>query len=484
MRKFHRLGTSLALAAMLASCGGGGGSSSGGTVVVPTPTSSTPAPSTTAGCSLRERQDWAAAQLNEWYLFPDTLPSSPNPASYGTVQDYIDYLTSGARAKGYDRYFTYVTSIKEETAYYNSGSNAGYGFRLAVDAAGGRVFIAESFENTPALNAGIDRGTELLAIGTSASNLTPVSSLVSSSSTQGLYDALGPADAGVTRYLQFRNLGGTTKTVAVTKADYALLPVSGRYGAKILDNNGVKTGYINLRTFIETADPALRSAFANFRSQGVTNVVVDLRYNGGGLVKIADLMTNLMGGDRRTSDVLSYTTFRPSKSSENSTEYFAPQPQSITPMKLAFIGTRGTASASELVINALRPYRGANEALVGTNTYGKPVGQIALDKTACDDRLRVIAFKIENANHQGEYFNGLAPVMEVTCKAGDDLTLPLGDPREASIAAALDFLAGRACTPITAGTNGVGVAGMRETPLELPMPNRPSTAQRETPGLI
>src|SRR4029078_4963165 len=107
-------------------------------------------------------------------------------------------------------------------------------------------------------------------------------------------------------------------------------------------------------------------------------------------------------------------------------------------------------SASELVINGMLPFYHANQALVGTNTYGKPVGQIAVDRAACDDRFRIIAFATENGAHQGTYFDGLAPKMDVTCQAGDDIARPMGDPLEGSTRAALDFLAGRSCTAIAA----------------------------------
>ena len=122
-----RFGTMLALAAMLSGCGGSegntnstGGGAGGAIGVTPTPT-----PTATAGCSLRERQDWAAAQLREWYLFPDTLPATLSAAGYTTVDSYIDALTATARAQRKDRFFTYLTSIKEENAYYASGSSAG-----------------------------------------------------------------------------------------------------------------------------------------------------------------------------------------------------------------------------------------------------------------------------------------------------------------------------------------------------------------------
>lgn len=114
MRK--RTGAILAMAAMLSGCGGSDSSniSTGGSTPSPTPTAST-------GCSLRERQDWAASQLREWYLFPDTLPATLSPAAYTTVDDYIDALTATARAQRKDRFFTYLTSIKAEDAYYASG---------------------------------------------------------------------------------------------------------------------------------------------------------------------------------------------------------------------------------------------------------------------------------------------------------------------------------------------------------------------------
>ena len=243
--------------------------------------------------------------------------------------------------------------------------------------------------------------------------------------------------------------GGVEREVSVTKADFAISPVSPRYGAKIIDDDGRRVGYLNLRTFISTADPQLRAAFDNFRSQGVTEVIIDFRYNGGGLVSIADLMGNLMGAGR-TNSVFSFTSFRPEKSNNNSTTFFNPLPQSIAPMKLAFIGTGGTASASELVINSFTPYLRNNNALVGSNTFGKPVGQIALDRSQCDDRLRVVAFKTENADRQGDYYTGLASKVEASCQAADDIFRPLGDPAEASVKGALDFLAGRTCTPIGA----------------------------------
>ncbi len=476
-----RFVTSIGMLALLAGCGGGGSGDSiasggGGT-------SSTPTPTTTAGCSLVERQNWAAAELREWYLFPDTLPATLSPAGYSTVDDYVDALTATARSQRKDRFFTYVTSIAEENAFFNSGSSAGFGFRLSYDTANRRVFVAEAFEGAPALNAGIDRGTEILAIGSSSASLRTVADLYAAGGTSAVLDALGPSTAGTARVLRIADAGGT-REVTVAKADYALTPISSRYGAKTISDGGQQVGYLNLRTFISTADPALRTAFATFRAAGITQIIIDLRYNGGGLVNTAELMGDLLGANRSTGEVFSYTTFRPEKASNNSTRFFSPQPQSIAPTRIAFIGTGGSASASELLINAFIPYLHTNAALIGTNTYGKPVGQIARDKAACDDRLRVIAFATQNAARQGDYYDGLATKVEASCQATDDTAYPLGDAREASTRAALDFLAGRSCSPISSDAGAQSARTTGSGRRELLSPARPSAAQREVPGLF
>jgi carboxyl-terminal processing protease len=469
-------------ALLLSGCGGSGGggssASGGGTGGSPTPT-----PAGNATCTLRARQDWAAAQLREWYLFPDTLPASLDPTPYGSVADYVDALTASARSQGKDRYFTYVTSIAEEDDYYRTGATAGFGIRLKVDEAARRAYVSEAFEGAPGLAAGLDRGTEILAVGTSEGSLRSTSDIIAASGEGGFIDALGPSTPGTSRAMRIRDANGE-RVVTATKADYDLTPVSSRYGARVLDDGGRKVGYINLRTFITSANTALRQAFADFRAQGVTDIIVDLRYNGGGLLSVADTLGNLLGGNRRTNEVFTQISYRPEKSSDNEISYFSPQAESISPRRIAFIGFEGSASASELVINAMVPYLHADVALIGSNTYGKPVGQIALDRSACDDRLRVVAFATRNAAGRGDYYDGLAPAMEKTCAASDDIAYPLGDAREASISVALDYLAGRSCTPIGGATAGIRAQSVAAPAARLLVPDRPTTPEREVPGLF
>lgn len=475
---------SLTLSALvLASCGGGGSSSGGGTVVLPTPT---PTPTPTATCGLAQRQAFALSTLQEWYLFPSELATTANPASFSTVQDYIDALVAPARATSKDRFFTYITSIAEENAFFSSGSSAGFGVRLSYDSAGRRLFVTEAFETAPALAAGIDRGDEITAIGATSGTLQSVTSLFASGGSAAVSDALGPTTAGVARTLTVTGPSGT-RTLTVTKADFNLTPVSSRYGSRIITDGTKQIGYLNLRTFISSADPALRDAFLAFRNAGVTEFIIDFRYNGGGLVSTAELMGDLLGRNRSTSDVWSRTSFRPEKASNNDTHFFSPGTQSVAPTKIAFIGFGGTASASELVINSSIPYLGNNMALVGGNTFGKPVGQIAIDRAACDDRIRVVAFATGNSLGQSDYYNGLASKVPNTCRAADDFAFPLGDAREASVRTAIDFLAGRPCSAISAVAGARTASGDRKLDggeTELLTPRAPTAAQREVPGLF
>lgn len=475
----------LAMSLVLVACGGGGSNNSGGPIGGGTPT---PAP-TTAACSLSARQDFVKAVIDEWYLFPDLVDNSVIKASFNNIDDYIDALVAPARAQSRDRFFSYMTSIKEENAFNQSGSTAGFGIRLGYDTTNNRVFITEAFENGPGFPQGMDRGVEIVAVGPNAASLQTTASLMASGGPNAFITALGPNDAGVQRVFTIRETNGTERQITVTKADFALDPLSDRYGSRILDDGGKKVGYINMRTFIGPAEEDLRAAFLQFQQQGVTELIVDFRYNGGGLVRIAELMGDLMAANR-VGQVFSRTTLRASKSSENDTDLFGSQAQAISATKIAFIGTRGTASASELVANAMIPYLGSNLALVGSNTFGKPVGQYAFDKAECDDRLRIVTFRTENASGQGDYYTGLASVFPNTCRAADDIFTPLGDAREASIAQALAFLRSGAsvCSRITANGDGSiaaaeqqrGISGKRE----MLMPDAPSPAQREVPGLF
>ncbi|GMN03117.1 S41 family peptidase [Erythrobacter sp. MTPC3] len=493
-----RTALSATLALALAACGGGGGSTtppiSGGT---PTPTP-TPTP-TTATCDISNQLDFVDDQLNEWYLFPDLLDNNVSRVGITDVQTYLDARVAPARAQNRDKGFTFATSIAEENELINSGASAGFGIRLGYDTVNNRVFLFEAYEAGNGFVAGMDRGTELLAIGETSANLTTVSSLMASGGPSAVIEALGPSNPGVSRVIRFAQLGGNVIETNITKASFSLDAISDRYGALVLNDGGKKVAYLNLRTFIVgTSDRQLVDAFQDFSDEGITEFVIDFRYNSGGLVRIADLMGDLLRGSN-TGQVFSQTVLRASKSSENSTEFFesttgffnpstntlgSPQAiPSVNPIKIAFIGRPGTASASELVMNSMIPYVSpANLALVGSNTSGKPVGQSAFDFAACDLRLRAVTFQTLNADGNGEYFGGMASEMPNTCAATDDIFTPLGDPSETSIATALSFLRGQTCTATISG--GTGQTAQSVGGRQLLQPERPNAAQHEIPGLF
>lgn len=469
-----RTALSATLAVSLAACGGGGNNPPTGGGPTPPPVSNT--------CSIGNQIAFANDVLNEWYLFPDLLDNTVNANNFTTVQAYLDARVAPARAQSRDKGFTFATSIQAENDLINSGSTAGFGIRLSFDTTNDRLFLSEAFENGPGFGAGLDRGVEITAIGVDANSLQTVAALMAAGGPQAVVDALGPSDPGVSRVLRFIK-DGVTIEATVTKAEFSLDPISDRYGALIINDGGRQVGYLNFRTFFpSSASNDLRDAWALFNANGVDELIIDFRYNGGGLVSLADKIGDLLG-ENRVGQVWSQTILRESKSSENSTELFENEAQSLQATKIAFITTRSTASASELVINSMIPYLNADSiAIVGSNTSGKPVGQFAFDFDACDLRIRAVTFQTINANGNGDYFDGLAGTVPNFCAANDDIFNQLGDANEDSVAQALDFLEAGTCNVIT--KDGTPGSAQARPQLEALRPAQPTAAQFEIPGLF
>ena len=231
------------------------------------------------------------------------------------------------------------------------------------------------FEGGPAANAGLQRGDEVIAVD-QGSGFVPVAQSLADG-TSSFTDLLGAADAGVQRGLRvLRN--GQAIEMQLSKRTVTIDPVPDSFGTRVLPVTGTTgVGYLNLRSYISTADAQLRTAFQSFRAQDVRDYIIDLRYNGGGLVSTAELIDNLLGGDRTAADTQYTIVHSPGKSGQNSTVRFQPQAQSVRPVRIAFLTTDATASASEININAMHAW--AEVAIVGSDTYGKPVGQLAFD---------------------------------------------------------------------------------------------------------
>jgi carboxyl-terminal processing protease len=451
------------IALLAAACGGGGGG--GGSAAAQ------------GRCTDAARKNWVFDVTRDWYLFTDLLPASVSTSDYATPEALLDALTATARAEGKDRGFSFLTTRQEDDSFFGEGQFVGFGFRTRIDD-GTRLFLTEVFEGSPAAGGGLARGTEISAID-AGSGFRPVSEWLSED--PGLADAFGPAEQGVSRGLRLLENGGV-REVTLTKAIVTIDPVADPGGTRTLPLSGTAgVGYLNLRTFISTAEPELRDAFGAFRSAGLTDFVIDLRYNGGGLVSTTELLGDLLGADRTVNDVFSRTHFNPARAVANdSTRRFQPSSSSVAPVRLAFLTTGGTASASELVINSMKPW--VEVAIVGGNTFGKPVGQSAFDLSGCDDRLRLIAFRTDNALDEGSYFDGLAGSVMFACSATDDLVHEPGDTKESMTAAALTWLETGACgAVIPTGTAAFKPSAPRE--VRFPRPLRPTSAQANMPGV-
>jgi carboxyl-terminal processing protease len=462
----HTRWTTLLLAALLAGCGGGG---DGGTRLAPG----------TGSCSVASQKQFVLDVARDWYLFPELLPASVNPASYPTAQALLDAITTTARAQGKDRFFSYVTTRQEDSAFFGEGEFIGFGFRSRID--GSRLFLLDVFEATPAFEGGLRRGAELLAIDSGSGYVSMANILASDPNLEG---AFGPATAGVQRGFRYL-LDGLTTEVTLTKRLNTITPISPNGGVRVLSlpaNPTVQVGYIALRSYISTAESPLLGAFADFRARGVDYFVVDLRYNGGGLVSISELLGDLFGANRASTDVYSGLRFNTARRSNDSTRLFRPRAESVAPVRIAFITTGATASASEMTINSMDAW--AEVAIIGRDTFGKPVGQSAFDQPGCDTRLRLVTFRSVNARERGDYYNGLASELAFACSAADDLGRPMGDPLESSTAAALGWIQNGAC-PATLAAAGSGLQKLApEAAPRYPVPARPAPAQAWMPGLF
>jgi C-terminal processing protease CtpA/Prc len=453
-----------ALLAMLAGCSGDGSDNGAGD-------------GTAVACTEPVRKQFVLDRARQWYLFPDLLPASVNPAEFPTAEDLLDHLTATAREQGKDRFFSYLTTRTAENSLLGEGQFVGFGFRTRTDPVS-RPRVTEVFESSPAAEAGVQRGDEIVAVD-AGNGFVAVSELLADGST--ISDALGPAETGVRRGLRLLR-DGTTREAMLAKRTVTIDPVSDTYGARVLPLAGTAgVGYLNLRSYIATADAQLRDVFMQFRALGLDYFIVDLRYNGGGLLGTAEILGDLLGGERSTADVQLRMVHSGAKAAQDTTRNFRPTAQSVRPVRIAFLTTEATASASEVNVNTMAPW--IEIAIVGEDTFGKPVGQMAFDLQGCGDRLRLVSFRIDNALGAGDYYDGLAATLPFACAAPDTLEEPLGSSAEGLTAAGLAWLATGACASIIPTAGARAKPAGAAVPPRQPLPKNPSPAQHWLPGV-
>lgn len=492
-----RLIASLCAAAfVLAGCGGGGGSPGVGTrpdqgsqqpPTPPTPSNPTPPTGTaspedlnpnllgeafstywnlcatprtgvdSAGRPFPDRQGTLLDELkflrawaNQYYLWYNEIPNTYRMADFTNPIDYFNVLkTPALTASGQpkDKYhFTYATEEWEKLQ--SSGIDLGYGVTWKRNSATvPRTWLVTMVEpGSPADAAGLRRGDMLLKVdgvdfvnGGGADQVNRINA--------GLF----PETPGVAHQFTLQR-GSTTFDVSMTGAEVRIDPVK---HVQVLDTPTGKVGYLSFETHNQVSEKELVDAFTTFKQAAVSDLVLDMRYNGGGLLYVASELSYMIAGPEQTNGKIferpqynDKTAQQPAIPFRN-TAYGFSSPNPVRPgTTLPYLGlkrvtvltTSGTCSASEAVINGLR---GADVQVdvIGSTTCGKPYGFTPVPN--CGTTYFSIEFKGVNNKGFGDFSDGLAP----TCQVADDLSRPLGDRSEGLLAAALTYRETGTCPP-------------------------------------
>jgi C-terminal processing protease CtpA/Prc len=442
------------------------------------------APSKT-GSTLDLMRDSVFLYAQEAYYWYDALPDYAkfNPRSItssndlATLQKEIDlisqYKINPETGKPYEYYAADPGSAKYSfiddgtVSSELNGVKGDFGFAPLYNDVND-LRIRYVYPGSPADLAGIKRGYVITSIN-GRTNLT--------------YDAdNGGAGTNVdfvinaytnskTISMTLKRFDGSTFNADLSVATYTLNPVLNR---KVIDvGNGHKVGYIVFNSFTSptNANAKLNEAFSDFSAKGVTDLVVDLRYNGGGYVSTAEYLTNLIAPTAKSGTPMYYTYFNDKlangkasilknqvrKDAVNGTYNYAEFDYSVNgnvvnfsktdvPITLNqlsrvfFIVTGSTASASELTINNVRAIKTLDVKLIGTTSYGKPVGFFDIDINKY--QMYIPEFETKNADLKGGYYTGMTPgsTEYPGVKDFDDVTKEFGDPTEGLLAHALTYV--------------------------------------------
>jgi carboxyl-terminal processing protease len=276
---------------------------------------------------------------------------------------------------------------------------------------------------------------------------------------------LFPASIGETHTFEFKDVAGATHSVPLTSVNVTHQPVQN------VGTVASGVGYMLFNDHLATAEKALIDAVTTLQAKGITDLVLDIRYNGGGYLAIASQLAYMIAGpgptaskffeqtqfnDKyRTTDPYSGKPLAPTPFYKTSVGLSVNQGQPLPHLDLprVFVLTgHSTCSASESVINGLR---GVDVQVIeiGGTTCGKPYGFVPQDN--CGTTYFTIQFQGVNAKGFGDYPDGFEPAGTTTagvpgCKVADDFNHALGDPNEARLAAALQYRTSQTCPPVSA----------------------------------
>jgi hypothetical protein len=204
----------------------------------------------------------------------------------------------------------------------------------------------------------------------------------------------------------------------------------------VYTTTSAKVGYFVLKGFVGPTVDELTETFSGFIMDGVTELIVDLRYNGGGAISTAEHLASLIAGKVAAGSVLGKYVHNDKQSGRDESFLISSHSYALPLGRVVFITTENTASASELLINGLFPHM--EVSVVGAPTHGKPVGMYGFTSPAFDWAFVPICFKVLNANDEGDYYEGIP----VNIPAADNINYPFGDLRETSVAAAMTIIEG------------------------------------------
>jgi len=355
--------------------------------------------------------------MNDWYLW-NTLMPTVNKDSY--ADPYL--LMDAMRYKELDRW-SFVADYDQFMAQME-GSFVGHGFRIGLDDAN-NARIVYLYSGSPLYADSVRRGWIIKTI-----NGTALAPILIANDGAAYSNLIGLSEAGVTNTFVFQKPDGKEKTITSTKTSFTLNSV---LLADTLHLSTGIAGHLVFESFIAPSETELASAFAYFSGAGVNDLILDLRYNSGGYLYIAQELASYIAGGSNAGNTFIKLIFNNRHLDQNYTYPLISNSHPLNLSKVVVITTRETASASESVMNGLTPYM--NVISLGDTTNGKPVGMSGGD---IDKKYFIapVTFKYVNKNDQGDFYTGIAPAYIV----GDDITRNFNDREELSLKAAINYI--------------------------------------------
>jgi carboxyl-terminal processing protease len=305
-----------------------------------------------------------------------------------------------------------------------NGEFVGHGFSIGIDDSF-NARIAMIYPVSSLYEEGVRRGWIVEKI-----NGTEVAPIIIRKDSAAYANLIGPGEAGITNVFLFKKPDGNEVTITSTKSKL-ILPSVILYDTLNL-SSGV-TGHLVFDAFNSTSENELYTAFYYFKSTGIKDLIIDLRYNSGGYLYIAEELASYIAGSTNAGSAFVKLSYNDKHTMNNVTYPLVAPPYSLSFTRIVFITSRATASASECVMNSLKPYM--NVISVGDTTDGKPAG---MDGYVLDNKyiFAAINFKIVNKNDEGDYFDGILP----NSLADDDITRDFDNREEKCLKDAISYL--------------------------------------------